>query len=46
MLYSKKTGVRIQAGKDLDVGLQHFKFDHITPEERSDIFVALFAVIE
>jgi len=46
MLYSKKEGVRMQAARDLDRGLQKFRFDHISQEERSDIFVALFSVID
>ena len=36
----------MQAARDLDKGLQRFKFDHITPEERSNIFIALFSVID
>jgi len=36
----------MQAARDLDRGLQHFKFDHISQAERSDIFVALFSVID
>ena len=36
----------MQAAKDLDRGLQKFQFDHISKNERADIFVALFSVID
>ena len=45
MLYSKQPKVRAQAFHNLNHGLSKFDFSQIEKQERQQIFVALFAVL-
>lgn len=46
MLYSKQPALKSKALTDLNRGLGKFRFDSIEKEERQEIFVALFAMID
>ena len=46
LLYSRDPKLKSQACHDLNRGLAQFRFDMIDKEERQEIFVALFAMLD